>query len=94
MTKSKLVDTVCEQYPDMAPEQIEALVTVFFESITAALVRGDKVEIRGFGSFRARHRAPRLCRNPKTGEAVSVPSKVVPFFKAGRDLKQSVDQGA
>ena len=94
MTKSKLVDTVCEQYPDMAPDQIEALVTVFFESIKAALVRGDKVEIRGFGSFRVRRRAPRLSRNPKTGAAVSVPAKVVPFFKAGRDLKQVVDQGA
>ena len=93
MTKSKLVDTVCEQYPDLPPAQIEALVTVFFETIQAALVRGDKVEIRGFGSFRVRHRAPRLSRNPKTGEAVSVPAKVVPFFKAGRDLKQVVDQG-
>ncbi len=94
MTKSKLVETVCEQYPDLTSAQIEDLVTIFFESIKAALIRGDKVEIRGFGSFRVRRRAPRLSRNPKTGEAVSVPAKAVPFFKAGRDLKQIVDQGA
>jgi len=93
MTKSKLVDVICGQYPDLPQAQIEALVTVFFESIRAALVQGDKVEIRGFGSFRVRHRAPRLSRNPKTGAAVNVPAKAVPFFKAGRDLRQVVDQG-
>jgi len=93
MTKSKLVDAVCEQYPDLPPAQVKAMVTAFFETIKAALVGGDKVEIRGFGSFRIRHRAPRLSRNPKTGAAVKVPAKAIPFFKAGRDLKQAVDQG-
>jgi len=73
------------------PAQIQERVDALFESIKAALARGDEVELRGFGSFRLRRRKVREGRNPKTGEAVHVPEKVVPFFKAGAELREMVD---
>ena len=69
----------------------EAVVDTVFEAITAALARGDKVEIRGFGSFKTRRRRARLGRNPKTGASVSVPGKKVPFFKVGKGLRELVN---
>jgi len=90
MTKAHLVARVAAQI-QLTKTQTEAIVDVFLTSIIDALRRGDKVELRGFGSFRVRHRRPRVGRNPRTGERVSVPTKRVPFLKPGRDLRARVD---
>ncbi|MFY9270649.1 MAG: integration host factor subunit beta [Candidatus Manganitrophaceae bacterium] len=93
MTKAELIEKVSGQYPVLTKRQTEMLVNTFFDSIKEALANGDKIEIRGFGSFRVRHRRMREGRNPKTGELVAVPAKRVPFFKAGKELKELVDKG-
>jgi len=91
MTKAELIDEISLQYLSLTRPQVETLVNTIFESIKEVLAAGDKIEIRGFGSFRIRHRKMREGRNPKTGELVSVPPKKVPFFKAGKELKALVD---
>lgn len=91
MTKAQLIERVSEQTPDLTKHQTEIIINAIFNSVKEALNRGDKIEIRGFGSFRLRHRRNREGRNPKTGATVSVPSKNVPFFKAGKELKDLVD---
>ncbi|MFQ5596723.1 MAG: integration host factor subunit beta [Nitrospiria bacterium] len=91
MTKAELIDTISQQYNDLTRRQVEILVNTVFQSIKETLANGDKIEIRGFGSFRLRHRRMREGRNPKTGEVVTVPPKKVPFFKAGKELKALVD---
>ncbi len=90
MTKAELVAQIAIQL-SLTKTQTERIVDMFFSSIVDALQRGDKVELRGFGSFRARHRPPRVGRNPKSGDAVSIPAKRVPFFKAGKELRERVD---
>ena len=90
MTKAELVDQVAEKV-DLTKKQTEVIVNILFNSITEALSQGDKVELRGFGSFRIRSRNPREGRNPKTGDAVHIPAKRVPFFKAGKELREMVD---
>jgi integration host factor subunit beta len=90
MTKAELVDNVAERV-DLTKKQTEVIVNIQFNSITEALSQGDKVELRGFGSFRIRSRNPREGRNPKTGDAVHIPAKRVPFFKAGKELREMVD---
>ena len=90
MTKAELVDNVAEKV-DLTKKQTEVIVNILFNSITEALSQGDKVELRGFGSFRIRSRNPREGRNPKTGDAVHIPAKRVPFFKAGKELREMVD---
>jgi integration host factor subunit beta len=90
MTKAELVDNVAERV-DLTKKQTEVIVNILFNSITEALSQGDKVELRGFGSFRIRSRNPREGRNPKTGDAVHIPAKRVPFFKAGKELREMVD---
>jgi integration host factor subunit beta len=90
MTKAELVEQVSENI-DLTKKQTEVIVNILFNSITEALSQGDKVELRGFGSFRIRHRNPREGRNPKTGAAVHIPAKKVPFFKAGKELREMVD---
>lgn len=90
MTKADLVEEVADA-TDLSKKSSEIIVTTFFGSIVDALRRGDKVELRGFGSFNLRHRKPRLGRNPKTGETVEVPAKTVPYFKPGKDLRELVD---
>ena len=89
MTKAELIAHVAVQL-SLTKTQTERIVDLFFTSIVDALGRGDKVELRGFGSFRVRHRPPRKGRNPKTGESVSIPAKRVPFFKAGKALRARV----
>lgn len=93
MTKAELIEKVAAQYTVLTKRQTEILVNTFFDSIKEALAKGDKIEIRGFGSFRIRHRRMREGRNPKTGTLVTVPAKRVPFFKAGKELKELVDRG-
>ncbi|MCH2411208.1 integration host factor subunit beta [Myxococcota bacterium] len=90
MTKAELVDEV-SQNSDLNKKDAEVIVQTVLDSITDSLKAGEKVELRGFGSFRLRDRAPRLGRNPKTGEQVHVPAKRVPYFKPGKDLKSLIN---
>lgn len=90
MTKAELVEKVSTKM-NMTKKQTEALVNTVFSSIIEALSTGGKVELRGFGSFRIRHRNSREGRNPKSGQKVSIPAKNVPFFKAGKELREMVD---
>ncbi|MCH7921961.1 MAG: integration host factor subunit beta [Nitrospinae bacterium] len=90
MTKAELVEKVAERI-DLTKKQTEVIVNTVFQSITEALADGDKVELRGFGSFRVRHRHSREGRNPKTGATVFIPAKKVPFFKAGKELREIID---
>ncbi len=92
MTKAELIDNVAKKVDGLTRNQVDVLVSTMFNSVKDALAVGDKVEIRGFGSFRLRHRAAREGRNPKSGEVVRVPAKDVPFFKAGKELREMVDR--
>ena len=91
MTKTDLIEEVSLKTDELTKKQTEIIVNMLFDSIKEALAEGDKIEIRGFGSFRLRKRRTREGRNPKTGENVNVPDKKVPFFKAGKELKELVD---
>lgn len=91
MTKAELIEKVTEKMNSLTTKQTEVVVNMVFDSIKNALARGEKVEIRGFGSFRIRNRRQREGRNPKTGTSVNVPSKKVPFFKTGKELREVVD---
>jgi integration host factor subunit beta len=90
MTKAELVEKVADKI-QLTKKQTETIVNILLSSITEALSEGDKVELRGFGSFRIRKRNPREGRNPKTGDTVQIPAKRVPFFKAGKELREMVD---
>lgn len=91
MTKSALIDRVTEKAEGLTRKQTEIVVDTVFDSIKDALAKGDKIEIRGFGNFRLKHRKPRKARNPKTGESVDVPAKRVLFFKVGKALRESLN---
>jgi len=91
MTKAELVDKIAEKKPGLTRKQVEVVVNTVLDGIKDALSREDKVEIRGFGSFRVRFRRAKEGRNPKTGETVQVPPKKVPFFKAGKEMREMVD---
>ncbi|MGH9340010.1 MAG: integration host factor subunit beta [Acidobacteriota bacterium] len=90
MTKAELVDEVART-SDMSKKDAETIVQTVLDSIIDSLKAGEKVELRGFGSFRLRERASRLGRNPKTGEKVHVPAKKVPYFKPGKELKELIN---
>lgn len=90
MTKADLVEKIAVQV-ELSKKESEQVVNAVFRSIIDALAQGDKVELRGFGSFRTRLRDSRIGRNPKTGDKVNVPQKSVPFFKPGKHLKQLVN---
>ena len=92
MIKSELIQQIAEDNPHLYQRDVERIVSTLFEEITAALARGDRVELRGFGAFSVKHRDARMGRNPRTGAAVPVPAKVVPFFKAGKDLDTKVNR--
>ena len=92
MTKAVLVEEVA-QVTDLTKKHAEVIVETVFRSIIDALHRGEKIELRGFGSFRLRQREPRRGRNPKTGDRVDVPPKKVPYFKPGKDLKELINHG-
>jgi integration host factor subunit beta len=91
MTKAELVEKVASTIK-LSQKETEVIVGIILQSITESLSAGDKVELRGFGSFRIRERKPRIGRNPKSGELVEVPAKKVPFFKAGKGLRERVDE--
>jgi integration host factor subunit beta len=91
MTKRDLIDEVVKIYPRFSGRDAEVMVNAVFDSMTDALARGERIEIRGFGSFVVKHRQARDGRNPKTGAVVPVAAKRVPFFKVGKELKLRVD---
>ena len=91
MTKADLVEIVARE-AEMTKKDVEQLVEIIFDSIVSTLNRGEKIELRGFGSFRVRERSSRKGRNPKTGEPVDIPAKRVAYFKPGKDLKEIVNQ--
>ena len=91
MTKAALIEEV-SRVADLTKKHSEVIVDTVFQSIITALRRGEKIELRGFGSFRLRQREPRKGRNPKTGDRVDVPSKKVPYFKPGKELKELINR--
>ena len=94
MTKSDLIRQLAEANPHLYQRDIERIVSTVFEEVTEALVRGDRVELRGFGAFSVRHRSSRVGRNPRTGEEVRVPDKAVPYFKTGKELRERLNGDA
>ncbi len=93
MTKSELIAELAAANPHLTARDVELIVSTVFDEITAALSRGDRVELRGFGAFTVKHRNARTGRNPRTGTAVDVQEKSVPFFKAGKELRERVNTG-
>lgn len=91
MTKSELILKLAERFPQLVVKDTDFAVSVVLEAITSALIQGDRIEIRGFGSFSLNYRPPRVGRNPKSGERVVVQAKWVPHFKAGKELRERVD---
>lgn len=90
MTKAELVEDVARA-AELTKKDAERLVEIVFESIIETLNHGEKIELRGFGSFRVRERGARRGRNPKTGDPVSIPAKRVPYFKPGKELKELIN---
>ena len=91
MTKSELIQRLAEQNPHLYQRDVERIVATIFDEISSALSEGDRVELRGFGAFSVKARDARVGRNPRTGEAVNVSKKFVPFFKAGKDLRDRLN---
>jgi len=91
MTKADLIEEV-SRLAELTRKDSEVIVETVFDSVVRALRSGDKIEIRGFGSFRTRQRKPRVGRNPKTGDRVDVPPKKIPFFKPSKELKDMVNR--
>ena len=91
MTKADLIEEV-SAVSRLSKKSSELVVNTFFDSIVESLRRSEKIELRGFGSFKLRRRRARVGRNPKTGERVDVPAKVVPYFKPGKDLRELVNR--
>ena len=91
MIKSELVQRISERNPHLYLRDVENIVNAILDEVTEALARGDRVELRGFGAFTVKHRAPRVGRNPRTGAAVPVDEKFVPFFKTGKELRERLN---
>ncbi|REC58152.1 integration host factor subunit beta [Rhodosalinus sediminis] len=91
MIRSELIQKIAEENPHLYQRDVERLVNTIFEEITSALERGDRVELRGFGAFSVKKRDARIGRNPRTGEAVQVEEKHVPFFKCGKMLRERLN---
>ena len=91
MTKSQLIEKLAARIGQLAPKDAELAVKSMLDAMAETLAEGNRIEIRGFGSFGLNHRPPRTGRNPKTGEKVLVPRKSVPHFKAGKELRERVD---
>ena len=91
MTKSELVEAVSSKVTSFSRKDIEVIIDTLFESMTDSLAKGGKVEIRGFGSFKIKERSGRQGRNPKSGENIFIDSKKIPFFKAGKEIKERIN---
>jgi integration host factor subunit beta len=94
MTKSQIIESIAHKQSHLAYRDVEFAVKSLLERMSQALSTGERIEIRGFGSFSLHYRPPRIGRNPKTGTAVSLPGKHVPHFKAGKELRERVDAAA
>jgi integration host factor subunit beta len=94
MNRSDLIAALAARFPNLMAKDADVSVQVILDAISQSLARGDRVEIRGFGSFGLNYRPARKGRNPKTGEAVSVPAKYAPHFKAGKEMRERVEQSA
>jgi len=92
MTKSELVQKLAGANPHPHQRDVEVIVTAIFDEIAAALARGDRVELRGFGAFSVKRRDARIGRNPRTGDSVQVAEKHIPFFKTGKQLRDRLNQ--
>lgn len=92
MTKSELIARLATRFPHLVAIDADFAVRMILDAMTAALVRGDRIETRGFGSFEIRRKPPRVGRNPRSGEKVQVPAKYLPHFKAGKELRERVDK--
>ncbi|MGB6241530.1 MAG: integration host factor subunit beta [Castellaniella sp.] len=93
MTKSELITVLAGRYPQLAVRDMDLAVKTVLDAMADALAQGQRIEIRGFGSFSLSQRQPRVGRNPKSGEKVLVPAKLVPHFKPGKELRERVDRG-
>jgi integration host factor subunit beta len=93
MTRSQLIARLAELNPHLYHRDVERIVATVFEEISAALARGDRVELRGFGAFSVKRRAARIGRNPRTGEMVRVAAKHLPYFKTGKELRERINAG-
>ena len=91
MTKSELIAYLADENPHLYQRDVERIVTTVFDEIALALSKGDRVELRGFGAFSVKHRESRVGRNPRTGEAVQVNAKRVPYFKTGKQLREKLN---
>ncbi|HEY6336040.1 MAG TPA: integration host factor subunit beta [Alphaproteobacteria bacterium] len=91
MTKSELILRIAERNPHLYQRDVERIVSTIFDEISAALSRGDRVELRGFGAFSIKKRGSRLGRNPRTGASVAVSEKHIPFFKTGKELRERLN---
>lgn len=91
MTKSDLIERLSAKYEHLSPKEVEAAIREILEQMACTLQNGDRIEIRGFGSFSLHYRAPRVGRNPKTGEKVELLGKSVPYFKPGKELRERVN---
>ena len=91
MTKSELIARLAMANPHLYQRDIERIVSTIFDEISGALARGDRVELRGFGAFSVKSRAPRVGRNPRTGAAVEVAQKYTPYFKTGKELREKLN---
>jgi integration host factor subunit beta len=91
MTKSELIESIAQKQTQLAQKDIDLAVKTLLEHMAQSLADGERIEIRGFGSFSLHYRPPRVGRNPKTGDAVSLPAKYVPHFKPGKELRDRVN---
>lgn len=94
MTKSELIETLAKKLNQLSPKDVELAVKIVIDRLAQSLASGERIEIRGFGSFSLHYRPPRMGRNPKTGEPVPLPGKHVPHFKPGKELRERVDKAA
>ena len=94
MIKSELIQKIANANPHLFHRDIEKIVNVLFDEIVAAMARGDRVELRGFGAFSVKQRPARTGRNPRTGAHVAVDQKCVPFFKTGKEMRERLNQGS
>ena len=93
MTKSQLIEQLVDKNPQLSVRDIELVVKSLIDQMSESLANGDRIEIRGFGSFSLHYRAPRVGRNPKTGESVTLNGKYVPHFKPGKELRERANAG-
>jgi integration host factor subunit beta len=91
MIRSELIDLIKDQSPELDNKEVEKAVELFFNEIISGLTSGSRIELRGFGSFSLKIRAPRIARNPRTGDKVEVGSKLLPYYKAGKELNNLIN---